>query len=200
MKRRPRRGDGRADRPLTARASRLSKEAPLSFPDVIRAPTPLARSASRDGFATPWVAKTLLLAVIVLACAGGMRATDSATTARLIAGAGAEWANLLRAMAALKLLFAAAASVAVLWRLGAPISATRWGGYALGVAAAWAGPGLIWGLAHILLGTLLLHGGLIATVVLVWRDPATRTRLAEIIARRRAAARARECRNVSKCA
>jgi len=38
---------------------------------------------------------------------------------------------------------------------------------------------------------LLLHGGLIATAVLLWRDPATRARLSEIIARRRADARAR---------
>ena len=94
-------------------------------------------------------------------------------------------------MAALKLLFAGAAAAAVLWRLGAPISATRWAGYALAAAAAWAGPGLIWGLAHIALGALLLHGGLIATAVLVWRDPATRARLSEIVARRRAASRAR---------
>jgi hypothetical protein len=177
--------------PLTAHASRRSKEAPLSFAAVIRAQTPSARFPSRDGFETPFIAKTLLLAVIALATAGGMLVTDSATTVRVIASAGGDWANLLRAMAALKLFFAGAATAAVLWRLGAPISATRWGGYALAAAATWAGPGLIWGLAHIFLGTLLLHGGLIATAVLVWRDPATRARLSEIIARRRASSRAR---------
>jgi hypothetical protein len=94
-------------------------------------------------------------------------------------------------MAVLKLLFAGAATAAVMWRLGAPISATRWIGYAFAAGAAWAGPGLIWGLAHIALGALLLHGGLIATAMLVWRDPATRARLSEIIARRQAALRAR---------
>jgi len=46
-------------------------------------------------------------------------------------------------------------------------------------------PGLIWGLAHILLGAVLLHGGLIAMAVLIWRDPTTRARLSEIVARRR---------------
>jgi hypothetical protein len=137
------------------------------------------------------LARTLLLAVIALAAAGGMLVTDSATTARAIADAGADWANLLRAMAVLKLAFAGAATAAVLWRLGSPVSATRWGAYALAVAAAWAGPGLIWGLSQILLGTVLLHGGLIATGVLVWRDPATRARLSEVVARRRAALRAR---------
>jgi hypothetical protein len=54
-----------------------------------------------------------------------------------------------------------------------------------------AGPGLVWGLAHIVLGSLLLHGGLIAMALLIWRDPAAIARLSEIIARRRAAPRAR---------
>jgi hypothetical protein len=156
----------------------------LSDLAVIRTQTRSARSPSHDGFAAPFVAKTLLVAVIVLAFAGGMLATDSAKTARLIAGAGGDWANLLRAMAALKMLFAVATSAVVLWRLGAPISATRWSGYALATAAAWAGPGLIWGLAHILLGAVLLHVGLIATAVLVWLDPAIRARLSEMVARR----------------
>jgi len=163
----------------------------VSFIAAIRAQAPSARSPSRHGFETPLVAKTLLLAAIALAFAGGILVTDGATTARMVASAGSDWANLLRAMAMLKLLFAAAATAAVMWRLGAPISATRWSGYALATAATWAGPGLIWGLAHILLGSLLLHGGLIAMAVLVWHDPATRARLSEIIARRSAASRAR---------
>ncbi len=163
----------------------------MSFIEVSHAHTASARSPSRDGFATPLIAKLLLLAVIALASAGGLLVTDSATTARSIAGAGGDWANLLRAMAVLKLLFAGAATAAVLWRLGSPISATRWAGYAVAVAASWAGPGLIWGLAHIVPGTLMLHGGLFVTAALVWRDPSTRARLSEIIARRRAAARAR---------
>jgi hypothetical protein len=130
------------------------------------------------------MAKTLLVAVVGLAFAGGMLATASTDTARLIAGAGGDWARLLRAMAALKMLFAGAASAAVLWRLGAPISVMRWSGYALAAAATWAGPGLIWGLAHIGLGAALLHGGLIATAILLWRDPATRARLSELVASR----------------
>jgi len=157
----------------------------MSYLAVVRTQTPSARSLSRDGFVAPFIAKTLLVAVIVLAFAGGMLETDSARTVRLIAGKGGDWANLLRAMAAIKMLFAGAASAAVLWRLGAPISATRWGGYAVATAAAWAGPGLIWGLVHILLGAVLLHAGLIAMAVLIWRDPATRERLSKIVARRR---------------
>ncbi len=163
----------------------------MSYRAVIRAQTQPARSPPRDGFQTPLITRTLLLAVIALAAGGGMLVTDSTTTAQAITGAGGDWANLLRAMAVLKLLFASAATAAVLWRLGAPISAERWGGYALAAAATWAGPGLIWGLAHIGQGTLLLHGGLVATAVLVWRDPATGRLLSEIIARRRATSQAR---------
>ncbi len=143
-----------------------------------------ARSLARAGIASPGVARTLLVAVIGVAFAGGLIATTSTDTARLIASDGGAWANLLRAMAALKMLFAGAASAAVLWRLGAPISPLRWSGYALAAAATWAGPGLIWGLAHIPLGALLLHGGLIATAVLLWRDPSTRVRLSQLVARR----------------
>jgi hypothetical protein len=95
-------------------------------------------------------------------------------------------------MAALKVIFAGAAAAAVLWRLGAPISPLRWSGYALAAAATWAGPGLIWGLAHIALGAVLLHAGLIATAVLLWRDLAIRARLSDIIAHRRGAVQARE--------
>ena len=129
----------------------------MSFLASVHAQSEPARSSSRDGFVKPVVAKTLLLVVIAMASTGGMYATDSATTARMISSAGGDWANLLRAMAVLKLLFAGAATAAVMWRLGA----------------------------------LLLHGGLIATAMLVWRDPATRARLSEIIARRQAALRAR---------
>jgi hypothetical protein len=121
-----------------------------------------------------------------MAAAGGLLATDGATTARAIANAGSEWANLLRAMAGLKLLFAGVATAAIMWRLGAPISALRWGAYAVALAGTWAGPGLIWGLAHIALGAALLHGGLLAAILLVWQDPATHAGLSQIIATRRA--------------
>jgi len=157
----------------------------LAYLAAIHTQARSARSPSREGVASPLIARTLLVAVIGVAFAGGLIATPSTDTATLIASDGGAWANLLRAMAALKMLFAAAASAAVLWRLGAPISPRRWSGYALAAAATWAGPGLIWGLAQIPLGAALLHGGLIATVVLLWRDPATRARLSEVVALRR---------------
>ena len=94
----------------------------MSFLDV-RAQTQLLRYSSRDYLDTPF-AKTLLFAVIALASAGGTLVTDSATTARVVDSGRGDWANLLHAMAVLKLTFAGAATAAVLWRVGAPISAT----------------------------------------------------------------------------
>ena len=54
-----------------------------------------------------------------------------------------------------------------------------------------AGPVLIWDMVHIRLGALLLHGGLLATALLLWRDPAVGARLVALVTRRRAILRAR---------
>jgi hypothetical protein len=95
-------------------------------------------------------------------------------------------ARLLRAMAAIKLLLAACAGAAVLWRLAAPVRPAWLAAYAAAAGAMAAGPALIWSLAHIGLGALLLHGGLLASILLLWRDPATGLRLERAIAARKA--------------
>ena len=101
--------------------------------------------------------------------------------------AGPELTHLLRAMAGLKMLFAGAAVGAIAWRLQAPAGWGRLAAYGLACSAMAAGPGLIWDMAYLRLGALLLHGGLLASVVLLWRDPATAARLHQAIAARRAA-------------
>jgi hypothetical protein len=135
----------------------------------------------------PGAARALLLLAIMAGVAAGVFTTDAGTTSHIATQAGGDWTRLLRGMALLKAVMAAGATAAVLWRLGGAVSVPQWAAYALACGAMWAGPGLIWGLAHIGLGALLLHGGLAATVVLVWRDPAVATRLAELVARRREA-------------
>jgi len=95
-------------------------------------------------------------------------------------------ARLLRAMAAIKMLLAACAGAAVLWRLAAPVGPAWLAGYAAAAGAMAAGPALIWTLSHIGLGALLLHGGLMATILLLWRDPVTGMRLEQAINARRA--------------
>ncbi len=57
-----------------------------------------------------------------------------------------------------------------------------------------AGPVLVWDMAHIRLGALLLHAGLVASLLLLWRDPAVGARLEAIITKRRSVIRTRNVR------
>jgi len=132
----------------------------------------------------PVMARAALLLCVAVAPAAGVLATGGAADA--VAQAGADLARLLRAMAAIKALAAAAAVAAVLWRLGSPVTLPWLAGYALSGAAMAAGPVLVWSLAHVALGALLLHGGLLATILLLWRDPAVAARLAALVEARRA--------------
>jgi hypothetical protein len=153
---------------------------------------PTASQAGRDGaawFAAPAAARLVLILAIAIAALAGFLATGADDAAR--ASADAELTRLLRAMAGLKLLFAVAAAGAVYWRLGAPVTPLWLAAYTAACAAMFAGPGLIWNMAHVGLGAILLHAGLAATVLLVWRDRVTAARLDAMIARRRAALRGR---------
>jgi hypothetical protein len=66
-----------------------------------------------------------------------------------------------------------------------------WAAYALACAGMAAGPGLIWQMASVRAGALTLHVGLLAGLILLWRDPAVGARLAIIVAARRAKLRLR---------
>jgi len=138
---------------------------------------------------SPSAARALLASVVLAAIAAGFLATDADAAARAVGQSGAELTHLLRAMAALKALMAAGMVAAVLWRLGAVVSPLWLAAYAVACGAMAAGPGVIWGMAHVGLGALLLHGGLLATALLLWRDQAVSTRLSAIVAARRAALR-----------
>jgi hypothetical protein len=140
----------------------------------------LRRSAIRTS------AARLLLAVIVcVAIAAGFLATGSLAASMAEANAGSDLTRLLRAMAAIKALMAGGAVAAVAWRLSAPITTPWLGAYALACAAMAAGPGLIWNMAHIGWGAAILHAGLLACAVLLWRDPAVAARLAQYVAEHR---------------
>jgi hypothetical protein len=123
--------------------------------------------------------------VLAVAAVAGFLATGRHEAALAIHQAGPELTRLLRGMAAIKVLMAAGVSAVVLWRLG---NAAAWPwlvGYAMAGAMMAAGPGLIWSMAHVTAGAIFLHGGLLATVLLLWRDPVTGQRLAAAVARRR---------------
>ena len=145
-------------------------------------------STSRASRVSPnsGLARALVACLVVLAAVAGFAATGTQAASAAIANAGPELTHLLRAMALLKTLFAGAAIGATLWRLATSVSWPRLSAYAAGCVSMAAGPGLIWSLAHVQAGAVLLHGGLLATAILLWRDPATAARLSAAIASRRA--------------
>ena len=151
--------------------------------------TVLAASGSHRVAARPGVAlgRAVLLGALLGGAAAGLLITAAPAQEAAVATAGADLTRLLRAMAAIKALMAAAAVAAVFWRAAVPMGVARLGACAAACAAMAAGPGLIWTMAHVGLGALLLHGGLVAAIVLLWRDPAVSARLAEIVKARRAA-------------
>ncbi len=145
------------------------------------------RTAARPQAAlTPVVARALLVLLVLAAASAGFLATGADAASTATEAAGRELTHLLRAMAGMKAGFAAGAAAVTYWRLGSPVVWPRFALYAAAVASMAAGPGLIWDMAHVKLGALLLHGGLLATVLLLWRDPAMSKRLSAAITARRA--------------
>jgi hypothetical protein len=142
-------------------------------------------SAARRPVQAPAARLCLILAVAAGAGAG-FAATGQGAAAHAIAAAGPDLTRLLRAMAVIKVLLAGLAGAAVFWRLGGPVGLARLAAYAAASFAMAAGPGLIWGMCHFGAGALLLHGGLLATILLLWRDPATARLLDGAILKRRA--------------
>jgi hypothetical protein len=132
------------------------------------------------------MARAVLLVVIAASLVAGFLATDSGASAQAVAASGPDLTRLLRAMAAIKVGFAAAASAVVLWRMASPMGSAWFALYLLACGAMAAGPGLIWDMARVGSGALLLHAGLLAAIVLLWRDPGVSERLKAVVASRRA--------------
>ena len=141
---------------------------------------------ARRGVSARWARSAIGLALLAGAVGGLMLGANAAST-----GSEAELTQLLRAMAILKLFFVAAATGAILWRLQAPVTGPMLAAYALTCAAMAAGPGMIWYLAHLGPASLLLHGGVAVSALLLWRDGVVANLLESVIARRRAEIRDR---------
>jgi len=133
---------------------------------------------------SPATARAVLLVILAVCAATGLVSADSPASSLAVSHAGGDLTRLLRFMAVLKAGMAVAAGAAVFWRLGAAVTLPWLAAYAVAGGAMAAGPGVIWAMAHVGLGALLLHGGLFATILLLWRDPATASRMASILARR----------------
>ncbi len=158
------------------------------MPDIGFSPSIQSDVDARGG----WVAgRAVLVGAIVAGAALAAFATPASEAAQAAQAAGPELTRLLRAMAGLKMMFAACVLSAIAWRLAAPVSTWRVVSYGVAGAAMAAGPVLIWDMVHIRLGALLLHGGLLAGALLLWRDPAMGARLGAIVEKRRAMLRSR---------
>jgi hypothetical protein len=128
-----------------------------------------------------------LIAIALIFAAAGFLATGAGQTAGMVELDGESLTRLMRAMAVIKFVLAFCAFAAIIWRLAAPVTAGWFAAYAAATTGMAAGPGLIWGMVHIIAGAILLHGGLLLAVLLLWRDPAVGAQLAALINRRRAA-------------
>jgi hypothetical protein len=150
-----------------------------------------AATPSGTGLLSPAMARGLLVLVTAASAAAGLLTTDAQDSAAAVALAGADLTHLLRAMALLKMVMAAGMAAAVIWRFAAPVGPVWCAAYALTCAGMAAGPGLIWQMEYVRTGALLLHAGLFAALVLLWRDPAVSARLSAMVTARRTALRAR---------
>ncbi len=136
---------------------------------------------------SPRHARAVVALAFVAAALAGFLATDGGTAAHAVEHAGGDLTRLLRAMAAIKAAMAVGVMAAVVWRLSTPAPTPWLVGYTFAGAVMASGPGLIWDMAYLGTGALLLHGGLAACAILLWKDPAVGSRLAAMIATRRAA-------------
>lgn len=155
--------------------------------------SPTSSTTALAGISTlsPAMARALLVLVTAASVAAGLLVTGTEASASAIALAGADLTHLLRTMALLKVAMAGGMAAAVLWRLGSPVTLAWWAAYALACVGMAAGPGLIWHMAYVRTGALLLHVGLFAALILLWRDPAMGARLGMMVAARRSVLRAR---------
>jgi hypothetical protein len=151
------------------------------------AATTSAAAPPQAGTISPTLVRAALLLIIATALLAGFFATGGPATTAAVGHDGAALTRLMRFMAVLKAALAVGATVAVLWRLGAAITLPWFGAYALAAAGMAAGPGLIWGMVHVGTGALLLHGGLFASILLLWRDPVVGERLGALVTARRMA-------------
>jgi hypothetical protein len=151
--------------------------------------TPIA--PARGTIFTPTILCAGMLTLITAAFIAGFLVTGTEATTLAIGRDGADLTRLMRFLAAIKGVMALGAPAAGRWGGGVgvdlppAISLPLFAAYAVTCAAMAAGPGLIWSMSHVALGALLFHGGLFATVLLLWNDPAVGARLADMVAARR---------------
>lgn len=130
---------------------------------------PFLRSVAAPARARlPIAAPLLLYAAVGTAAVGGLLVGRAVSGD--IGGYEDKLVLLLRFMAAMKTAGVVAAALLVHWRLSRPIAPRLALGYGAALVLMAAAPGLIWSLAHVGLAAGLFHAGLLAFLVLAWRD------------------------------
>ena len=127
-----------------------------------------AHLAARREAPSAFVRRAALAAALLAVAAGTL--WTHATPAPAWTIADPELARLLSGMALIKAAIAVAALGVIAWRLGWPASPRLAAGYTVAGALMAAGPGLIWGMAHLVAGAMVFHAGLAMLIVLAWAD------------------------------
>ncbi len=148
----------------------LDRLTSATWPDLSRL-LPVGAIARRSAF--------LLFAAAGLAA--GFVLTGQIAAANAASLAGEDLTRLLRGMAAIKAAIILPAVAAILWRLGVSISPAGFAAYTAAAGAMTLSIGLIWHMAHVGPGALLMHAGLIGTLVLLFCDKAAGERLASAL-------------------
>jgi len=149
----------------------------LSPRELLGPATTRAGAAPRRHTLSPMALRAMLFGGVLIAGALGYISTNGEAASRAAIGAGEELTRLLRMMTLLKVALGAGALALVSVRFRFPISRPLAFSYVAAGTVMAAGPGVMWNMAHIGLGALLLHGGLASLFALAWIDGGTTWRL-----------------------
>jgi hypothetical protein len=122
------------------------------------APKSTSTAASMSDYRAALIGTALLAAIAGFAFAGAAAPGEP------------ELALLIRFMAVIKAAMALGAVALVAWRLTLPATPRLAFAGIAACALMAAGPGLIWGMQHVIAGAVLFHAGFALLLVLAWRD------------------------------
>ncbi|MEM0985862.1 MAG: hypothetical protein AAGJ32_06415 [Pseudomonadota bacterium] len=138
---------------------------------------PNAPQAPAGGTSTRIAARLAIVLAMGLTAAGTLLAVGPQRISETAAALGPELTRLFLAMAAIKGLAVIGLAWAVMWRLGEPASIRGTTAYLVSCTAMAAGLAGMITLNGMAVSAIVLHAGLVGTLVLLWRDQAIAARL-----------------------
>jgi hypothetical protein len=112
----------------------------------------------------------ILLAAVILAVSAGLLSSTPEETSFATLQAGTELTMLLRFMSIVKAVMALALVAVTAWRLGYPASSLRAVSYISSAALLSAAPVFIWQMAHVAIGAVAFHFGILLLLGTAWVD------------------------------